>query len=570
MESATFARTLACWPVLLACFGSACAAADGGVPAATAKPERVTAAAETLVIAEGEQDPRALAIDDTYVYWVAGPAVRRAPLEGGAAETLSQASPLQLAAADGAVYFTDLPGGKILRVDGDGSEHTIGSGVQPVGIAVHEGRVFWTNSGMTAGPEGDGSLASARSDGSDAQVLVDKLSQPWAIAVDAQNVYFSSTSQACAGQTPPGRAPATCSGGGVLAAPRAGGAPFLIDSASTPTYLGLGADALFWFGEYPTRLLSAPLTRGGAAREVAALRDERPGPLVVADDSVYFSSSERGRVLKLPLGASTPTPIAVDLGQVGGIAVDARGVYVAASSQGRIVRFPKDGSAARAEPVAGPCPTPLGTAEEVAATPREDVAIEQLALRLDGQIMATQATYERVQADVSAVRAVAAELADIDHRPRDDGRQLLLRMSELAYQAVEAGDYTAWDCLNDFYRVTRIEPMNLLDLRLVLIELEGTYELSLLGELYTKLPGVLSAEANSAGGDGPTICARRQGETFEYVFDRRSGDCLGGCTEHDAQRFVSTAPGTVEARERWVSSTQLPAPAWFTETCRRP
>jgi hypothetical protein len=42
------------------------------------------------------------------------------------------------------------------------------------------------------------------------------------------------------------------------------------------------------------------------------------------------------------------------------------------------------------------CPTPLGTAEELALTPRVDTNLELLALTLDtGHITATQATYER-------------------------------------------------------------------------------------------------------------------------------------------------------------------------------
>ena len=54
------------------------------------------------------------------------------------------------------------------------------------------------------------------------------------------------------------------------------------------------------------------------------------------------------------------------------------------------------------------CPMPLGSAEELALTPRADTNLELLALSLDvGHLTATQVTYERVVADIGALRAVA-------------------------------------------------------------------------------------------------------------------------------------------------------------------
>jgi hypothetical protein len=535
----------------------------------------VQLSSEPLVIAQGEENPWHLAIDDRYVYWVAGPALRRAPLDGGPAETLAAVSQVaSLAAVSGSVFFTDLPGGRVVRVDGDGTQHVIGHGLQPQGIAVRDGQVFWTNSGMTAGQEGDGSLASARSDGSEARVLLDKLISPSAIAVDDTHIYFSSTSRTCWAQSPPAAPMGGCAGGGIRALPRAGGEPIVIDPNATTPHLGLAPQAVFWIGQPPTRMMSAPLAGSGSARVFAELQSPQEGPLAVdtEEGAIYLSATDKGRVIKLAFAAAEPIPIALDLESVGDIAVDARGVYVAAPAQGRIVRFPKDGSAAKPTAITGPCPTPLGAAGEIAATPRDDAKLELLALRLDrDRVVARQDTYERVVADVRAIRALDPTLSNFEPLARDDGKGLSLRMSDLAFKAVEAKQYSAWDCLNDFYGVTQLEPADYrpLDLRYVNIMLKGTYNLSVLKDVYAKLPGVLSVDPSGSSAAGRNIiCARREAATTEYIFDRGAGDCLSGCTEHHAQRFTSTAPGIVEAQETWVSSPTQPAPLWFTQACR--
>ena len=102
-------------------------------------------------------------------------------------------------------------------------------------------------------------------------------------------------------------------------------------------------------------------------------------------DAFYLSSGGRGRVIKIDLDGGQPKSVVTDLGTTGGIAVDRDWVYVAATSQGRILRVAKDGSAAKPRgPITGPCPKPVGTAEQVAATPRADANLEMLALHLDG------------------------------------------------------------------------------------------------------------------------------------------------------------------------------------------
>jgi hypothetical protein len=276
-------------------------------------------------------------------------------------------------------------------------------------------------------------------------------------------------------------------------------------------------------------------------------------------------------VVEIALDTLTLTPLAVDLGPVGGVAVDRDWVYFTQPAQGRVVRVAKDGSAARSDaPITGPCPAPLGAAAEIAATPRADRSLEQLALRLDEErVVASEETYERVLADVKAIRALAPALAGITHAPRDDGRSLLLTTTDMALQSMQANAYSAWDCLNAHYGLEAREVMRFGAGGSVMLRLKGLYNLRLLSELYSMLPGIVSAGPSSSGGGDETICARRTAEGIAYVVDRGSGDCFLGCIDHDARRFVSRASGVVESAESWNSMSGAPRPDWFTRDCTR-
>jgi hypothetical protein len=134
---------------------------------------------------------------------------------------------------------------------------------------------------------------------------------------------------------------------------------------------------------------------------------------------------------------------------------------------------------------------------------------------------------------------------------------------------MKSGDYTAWSCLNDFYGVASLQIHEVSSLSYVLLQLKGNYALDVLAPLYAELPGIEAVEPNGSGGDGPTICAWRDGEDYEYVIDRAGGDCPAGCTSHDAHHFRSAADGAIEALESWNSETDPDRPEWYERVCRR-
>jgi hypothetical protein len=213
------------------------------------------------------------------------------------------------------------------------------------------------------------------------------------------------------------------------------------------------------------------------------------------------------------------------------------------------------------------CPTPIGTAEELALTPRADTGLEQLALALDaGRLTATQATYERVVADIGAIRALAPSLANIGFSP-PYGYELTLNFNDAATDAMAAGRYTAWDCLLEAYRA-EMQPMIDIFPYTPTFFLGGIFDMPQIADLFDQLPGVTSQiYANDVS---RTLCVSREGEHYEYVVDRTNGTCdaptAPRCTG-SARHFTTNSPGAPTVLETWTAKAGEGAPAWFHDVC---
>jgi hypothetical protein len=213
------------------------------------------------------------------------------------------------------------------------------------------------------------------------------------------------------------------------------------------------------------------------------------------------------------------------------------------------------------------CPTPVGTADELARTPRADTNLELLALALDaGQLTATQATYERVVADVTAIRASAPSLGTLEFWPPHDGRSILITFGSEANDALGAGVYTAWDCLLTAYRVQVGGVIDTFPTYAPTLTLGGIFDLVRLQELFEQLPDV-SADISFNTGRSP--CSARAGEHYEYVVDRTSGACDGvGTCRGSARHFASDTPGDISLLGIWSAASGDPPPAWFRDVCK--
>jgi hypothetical protein len=515
------------------------------------------------VLYSGEDNPSLIALDDRYLYWASLEVLRRAPLGGGAPVTLATAASVRAILPVGEdVFFLQSAAnaGSVQRVPRAGGDAVrLADGNNPSALAVLGNSLFWLDPGNSTST---GRLLTMSLSGSEPIELATGLYEPQNLALDGGYVYFDSSGQFCSVDSEG----ASCSGGGIHRIPQAGGQPERILDANASSNLLLNERGMYWLASSPPRVMFA--ARGGTEREVANILTEGLGTLRADGAALYWSSGDK--VLRMPFDDEQVTRLVTQLDGARDVAVRGDWVYVAESVGGRILRVATDGSANRPSgPISGPCPAPLGTAEELALTPRQDTNLERLALGLDpGNVTASQVTYDRVTADVAAIRALAPELAEIGYGAANFSPGVVLHFTDIGTQALAAGEYSAWQCLNDFYGVSDLQTYGLSGDTWATLTFEGVYRIELLVDLYAQLPEVVSAEANVSVGDGSTICAARDGDRYEYVVDRAGGDCPAGCTEHEAHHFESDAAGQVTALDVWDSEDGQPAPAWFGELCR--
>ena len=167
-----------------------------------------------------------------------------------------------------------------------------------------------------------------------------------------------------------------------------------------------------------------------------------------------------------------------------------------------------------------------GTAAEIAATPRFDRNTELLALAMGDGLTADGALFERLFGDLTAIRRLEPELEDVEFFTQYDAKTLVLTVEDQATaEAIAAGEYDAWDCLNEHYELEFVQPLDPIprpDPRLIAVQLEGFYHLETIAPDYADLPGISSAvpftEPPPAAPTGTfrSLCAREEGDTIHY------------------------------------------------------
>ncbi|MEO8505981.1 MAG: hypothetical protein ABI609_18945 [Acidobacteriota bacterium] len=108
-----------------------------------------------------------------------------------------------------------------------------------------------------------------------------------------------------------------------------------------------------------------------------------------------------------------------------------------------------------------PQPCGSGSAADLSATPREDEQAELIALFLDREAAARQSTYDRVRADLAAIRTAHPALSAYSFLPKFDTQSLIVTVTPAAFQDITNHNYPWWDCLNAWYDLTSIEPLGI-------------------------------------------------------------------------------------------------------------
>lgn len=208
----------------------------------------------------------------------------------------------------------------------------------------------------------------------------------------------------------------------------------------------------------------------------------------------------------------------------------------------------------------------LGTPEEIAATPRADVNLELLSVEMSGGLTASQETYDRVIWDIGRIRGRFPETAGIPYNGTLDGHQLYLAIDDATAAAIDAGTYSVWDCLNDYYELESVSRRSSPIGEFATLSLEGIYNTFHLVPLYEQLPGVIYASGLSGGFHrGRTICGLVDSSSTHHYFIvvDAFGDCPSGCIYRDVRYFTSSGTrASPRFRGRWANFEEGPRPPW--------
>lgn len=207
------------------------------------------------------------------------------------------------------------------------------------------------------------------------------------------------------------------------------------------------------------------------------------------------------------------------------------------------------------------------TPDETAMTPRADAEAELLAIEASGEIVAPQPLYERVVAELAAIRADEPSLVTVVARPSWPPSSLEVTLDEEGRAAYDAGTFDAWDCPNELYHATAIEDGFL---GALVVRFAGLYDVQQILVDYAAVEHVVHADLDRFGdGDGPDVCLSIDGDLHTYVFDDARGDCPAGCTEHLYTGFTVDIDGTITALGSFDPAEPVTPPAWLedAESC---
>lgn len=173
-----------------------------------------------------------------------------------------------------------------------------------------------------------------------------------------------------------------------------------------------------------------------------------------------------------------------------------------------------------------------GNSADILASPRSDAGAEALALLLGDDVAAAGPLYERLHADLEAIRASSPSLAQRTFfNPWWLQNGLFLNLTPEAYAAVRAGTYTEWACLSSWYRGS-IHTVSSFDWSpWAALTFAGNLHPNRIGPDYDALPGVVSVEPlflayPACEGCMPTpgLCAiSADGAAYDYFVEDGDG-----------------------------------------------
>lgn len=304
---------------------------------------------DVVVLADMQQDPGDLALDQTYVYWTnAGTpgssylngSIRRVPKAGGAVETLAskQPNPFKIAVIGTNVYFTSLgeegnpdnPNGTVNRLDVTTGQVTVLVEKQPLlgGLVVDTSNIYFSSGGALGTNVGAGVYKMPINGGPLTQLSSIKPANA-ALVRGGDMLYGIADLN---------------NGGGVIHAVSIFGGPLtkiVVDDYAVPSACAVNETTVFWTTLTSSgEVKSAPLG-GGSISVLASGVLLEAGPRAIALDKthIYVASSgalgdPTGNVARLPQMGGAPIMIAPHIATTYAIAVDEKFVFAAAVGKG--------------------------------------------------------------------------------------------------------------------------------------------------------------------------------------------------------------------------------------------
>lgn len=215
---------------------------------------------------------------------------------------------------------------------------------------------------------------------------------------------------------------------------------------------------------------------------------------------------------------------------------------------------------------------PVGIDSRLALTPRENAEAEWAALWLSDALVAPETLYLQIRSDLARVRAVYLdsfpEIRSIEFIPHGYPTSIWLQVTDSVVAAVRAGQYHAWDSLNQLYGVESIDTLYLYSIsRSIVLEFSKRLNSDSVATCYAALPGIIRCVGGDSGGDYSNVYPWKTAERRTYLWREGKMDCPAGCVQERFWYFRLTDSSTeyVGSFYRdWMY--ELPAPpTWWEE-----